>query len=310
MSTISNELIQTFSTQKLTKCNFSILAYAADHPPLFLLYRCIVKMLHRILSPRSMPCLPWSVWPVRSQRGMILSEKLSLNWGAHSSNRTRSLVMIAPAYATAHMSQILIEPEESAASPNRSSKRFRCVPLWFPIALLWEFNLIPADILYPQAWVCEKKIGQIGAYSLFLRKLGYLGISLSIFDSPSFEHRLFYFMCRSSGPAGHQLRGFYGLIPHKATNNLSVYPSPTLLPHSPPNPGPTKHLQRYQNVEERRGAKGGSCVWAMPGLRHRTTRLIQAVSSCIQQMDKKMIRKCWYRAMFFFLLIPKNCISH
>lgn len=68
--------------------------------------------------------------------------------------------MIAPAYATAHMSQILIEPEESAAFLNRSFKRFRCVPIWFPIAILWEFNLIPTDILYPQAWVCKKKKNQ------------------------------------------------------------------------------------------------------------------------------------------------------
>lgn len=50
--------------------------------------------------------------------------------------------MIAPAYATAHMSQILIEPEER----NRSCEHFRCVPRRFPISVLWEFNLIPADV--------------------------------------------------------------------------------------------------------------------------------------------------------------------
>lgn len=33
---------------------------------------------------------------------------------AEFSNQTRSPIMIAPAYATAHMSQILIEPEERA----------------------------------------------------------------------------------------------------------------------------------------------------------------------------------------------------
>lgn len=87
--------------------------------------------------------------------------------------------MIAPAYATAHMSQILIEPEESTAFLNRSFKRFRCAPLCFPIAILWEFNLIPTDIVYPQAWVSGKKknqekmkkkkkeLGQIGTHSIF-----------------------------------------------------------------------------------------------------------------------------------------------
>lgn len=50
--------------------------------------------------------------------------------------------MIAPAYATAHMSQILIEPEER----NRSCEHFRCVLRRFPISVLWEFNLIPADV--------------------------------------------------------------------------------------------------------------------------------------------------------------------
>lgn len=98
--------------------------------------------------------------------------------------------MIAPAYATAHMSQILIEPEERAAFLNRSFKRFRCAPLCFPIAILWEFNLIPTDILYPQAWVCGKKNQEKMNLKKriridwntfhFLRKLEYLGISLSL----------------------------------------------------------------------------------------------------------------------------------
>ena len=67
---------------------------------------------------------------------------------AEFSNQTRSLVMIVPAYATAHMSQIHIywSSGKNAAFLNRSSKHFRCVPLRFPISMLWEFNLIPTDI--------------------------------------------------------------------------------------------------------------------------------------------------------------------
>ena len=80
-----------------------------------------------------------------------VSERLVLNSAPveqSSPNQTRSPVMIVPAYATAHMSQILIywTRGESTAFLNRSSKHFRCVPLRFPIAILWEFNLIPTDI--------------------------------------------------------------------------------------------------------------------------------------------------------------------
>ncbi len=66
--------------------------------------------------------------------------------------------MIVPAYATAHMSQILIywTRGESTAFLNRSSKHFRCVPLRFPISTLWEFNLIPTDIS-PGTVFLEKK---------------------------------------------------------------------------------------------------------------------------------------------------------
>lgn len=152
-------------------------------------------------------------------------------------------------------------------------------------------------------------------------------------------------MCWGSGPVGHQLRGFYGLIPHKATNNLSVYPQPTLLPPLSTKPGPTKRLQRYQNVEERQGSKGGSCVWALPGLRHRATHLRLAAfhpsyrkwthgfpfkrRTCICVLirtDKKALtqmfcgikkrsllvkeRQCWRSKIKTFLLMFKSYCSH
>lgn len=114
---------------------------------------CLFGWQHRENGPAS-----WSTWAATAREGYHSQRSWIWTGKAHISNQTGSLVMIAPAYATAHMSQILIEPEESTAFLNRSFKRFRCAPLCFPIAILWEFNLIPTDILYPQAWVCGKKI--------------------------------------------------------------------------------------------------------------------------------------------------------
>lgn len=66
--------------------------------------------------------------------------------------------MIAPAYATAYMSQILIEMEERAGIfLNMSSKHFRYVPLWFPVSMQWEFNLIPTDISPGMGFQTKKK---------------------------------------------------------------------------------------------------------------------------------------------------------
>lgn len=72
-----------------------------------------------------------------------------------------SLIMIAPAYATPHMSQIHIycTKGEHTAFLNWSSKHFRCVPLRFPISILWEFNLIPTDIS-PGTFFLKKKKGK------------------------------------------------------------------------------------------------------------------------------------------------------
>lgn len=60
-------------------------------------------------------------WPAITQSRVILSKKLVLNWEiqtgkTHCSNQSGSLVMIALAYATAHMSQILIERGERSFS--------------------------------------------------------------------------------------------------------------------------------------------------------------------------------------------------
>lgn len=59
-------------------------------------------------------------------------------------NQTRSPVMIAPAYATAHMSQILIETRGGRAQELRAFQM--CFHAASAVSILWEFNLIPADI--------------------------------------------------------------------------------------------------------------------------------------------------------------------
>lgn len=138
-----------------------------------------------------------------------------------SSNQTRFLIMIAPAYATAHMSQILIywTRRENTASLNRSSKHFRCVPLWFSISILWEFNLIPTDIS-PGTVFSEKKetkkLGQIEDFFSHSGAPGYLGIylCLTVWQSLSLSlrpllQRLFYLICGGCGHAGHGAEGAF-----------------------------------------------------------------------------------------------------
>lgn len=151
---------------------------------------CLFGWQHRENGPAS--CSTWAATAregYHSQRSWIQIGK------AHISNQTGSLVMIAPAYATAHMSQILIEPEESTVFLNRSFKRFRCALLCFPIAILWEFNLIPADILYHGMGLWGKKIRKKmnkkrirtdwNTFHFFEKDI-WVSISLSLSLSPSF----------------------------------------------------------------------------------------------------------------------------
>lgn len=145
---------------------------------------------------------------------------------AEFSNQTRSPIMIVPAYATAHMSQILIywTRGENTAFLNRSSKHFRCVPLRFPISILWEFNLIPTDISPGTVFQWRKKkngnkkIRTDWGRFFFSRSraLGYLGISLSLYVCQSlslslspFLQRLFYLICWGSGRSGHGAEGAF-----------------------------------------------------------------------------------------------------
>lgn len=141
-----------------------------------------------------------------------------------------------------------IEPEErTQLFLNRSSKHFRCVPLWFPISILWEFNLIPTDI--SPGTVFQKKKKKIGNKKIrtdwrrfffsfkSTRIFGYLSlspplclsvylpVSQSIFTEIILSYLLGFWLCWPWGWGG-----FYGLIPHKASNNLSVHPQPTLSP--------------------------------------------------------------------------------
>lgn len=216
-----------------TKCNVILLAFPSSlfNPVVadknkFSLWKVgargrlkIPKNQHEVAA--SLQCCMQNVHPEKStsawstviyvtsdqpERDYLLKEVDFKLWTreADFSHQTRSLVVIAPAYATAHMSQILMEAEESASSPTRSSKHFRCAPLWFPIAILWEFNLIPADTLYPQAWVCKKKKkwDRLEHILFFLRKPGYLGVgslslSLSLFLSASLPHlnRDYFILC-------------------------------------------------------------------------------------------------------------------
>lgn len=138
-----------------------------------------------------------------------------------SSNQTRFLIMIAPAYATAHMSQILIcwTRRENAASLNRSSKHFRCVPLWFSISILWEFNLIPTDISPGTVFFRKKGNKKIRTDWRFFSHSGapgYLGICLclTVWQSLSLSlrpllQRLFYLICGGCGHADHKAEGAF-----------------------------------------------------------------------------------------------------
>lgn len=153
---------------------------------------------------------------------MILNKKFCVG-RAELSNQTRSLIIIVPAYATAHMSQILIywTRGENTAFLNRSSKHFRCVPLCFPISILWEFNLIPTDIspgaIFQKKKSETKKLGQIEAFFFLFkstRVFGYLclplclSVSQSIFTEIILSYLLEFWPCWPWG-----CRGFYGLIP-------------------------------------------------------------------------------------------------
>lgn len=210
-------------------------------------YLIIIWMLPPLQRPtRLMPA--FCSYQVKGYHDYVLKELIlnSVLWEQSSPNQTRSLIMIVPAYATAHMSQILIywTRGENTAFLNRSSKHFRCVPLRFPISILWEFNLIPTDISPGTVFQKKKKIGNkkirtdwrwfffsfkstgmFGYLTLPLCLLVSLPVSQSIFAEIILSYFLGFWPCWPRGWGG-----FYGLIPHKASNNLSVHPQPTFLP--------------------------------------------------------------------------------
>lgn len=183
------------------------------------------------------------------------------------------------------MSQILIywTRGENTAFLNRSSKHFRCVPLRFPISILWEFNLIPTDIS-PGAVFLKKKIGNRKIrtdWSFFFLVQEHSGIwvSLSPFLSVSLSVHFYrdYFIL-FVGVLAMLATGLQGLLwtnpSTKPVITCQFIPSQTSYPHPSyyPHPSPVNHPWRYQNVKESQGAKRESCVGVMPDLRQRAMR--------------------------------------
>lgn len=114
----------------------------------------------------------------------------------------------------------------------------------FFISILWEFNLIPIDISPGRGFQKKTKQQKLGQDRMhFFQALILFGImffflislSLTLFPSPDHFYRDYFILFARFWPRWPWgWEGFYGLIPHKASNNLSVHPQPPLYP--PPSP--------------------------------------------------------------------------
>lgn len=142
-------------------------------------------------------------------------------------------------------------------------------------------SLISFQLTYPQALYRRekkkketKKLGQIEDFFFLVRgilvpppRLSLSAASQSIFTVIILSYLPGFW---SFWPWG--WGGFYGLIPHKASNNLSVHPQPNPLP--PPSFSPTTPIQVPLTIHEdtrmRKKGRGPkeSRVGVMPGSRH------------------------------------------
>lgn len=181
--------------------------------------------------------------------------------------------MIVPAYATAHMSQILIywTRGENTAFLNRSSKHFRCVPLRFPISIQWEFNLIPTDISPGTVFLRKKsetkKLGQIEDFFLFKSTgvFGYMSLPLCLSVSQSIFTDYFILF---AGVLAVLAMGLQGLLwtnpPTKPVITCQFIPSQTSYPHPSYylHPSPANHPRtKIPECGRKSGGQEEEAVW-------------------------------------------------